>query len=56
MYYEHENEDKIIDDHKNAMEEYIKWYNEKRINIKRKGMSPLEYRLHSLINIQCISA
>ena len=56
MYYGHENEFKTIDDLKNAMEEYIKWYNEKRINIKRKGMSPLEYRLHSLINIQCISA
>ena len=29
---------------KKAIEEYIKYYNEKRINVKRKGLSPLAYR------------
>ena len=56
MFYGHENEFETIEDLQYAMEEYIKWYNEKRINIKRKGMSPLEYRLHSLSNIQCVIA
>ena len=56
MYYGHENEFKTIDDLQKAMEDYIKWYNETRINIKRKGMSPLEYRLHSLSSIQCVSS
>ena len=28
---------------KKAIEEYIKYYNEKRINVKRKGLSPLAY-------------
>lgn len=44
-----------IDDLQVAMEEYIKWYNKTRINIKRKGMSSLEYRLHSLSSSQCVS-
>ena len=29
------------------IEEYIQWYNEERISIKRKGLSPLEYRQQS---------
>ena len=33
---------------KKAIEEYIKYYNEKRINEKRKGLSPLAYRQQSL--------
>ena len=48
MYYGHEYEFKSIDDLKTAIEDYIKWYNEERINVKRKGLSPLEYRLQSL--------
>jgi len=47
MFYGHEKEYKTLDDLKKAIEEYIKWYNEERINVKRKGMSPLEYRQHS---------
>ena len=39
---------KSIDDLKKAIEDYIKWYNEERINLKRKGLSPLEYRQQSL--------
>jgi transposase InsO family protein len=48
MYYGHEYEFKSIDDLKKAIEDYIKWYNEERINVKRKGLSPLEYRQQSL--------
>lgn len=48
MYYGHEYEFKTIDELKKAIEEYIKWYNEDRINVKRKGLSPLEYRQQSL--------
>ena len=33
---------------KKAIEEFIKYYNEKRINVKRKGLSPLAYRQQSL--------
>ena len=33
---------------KKAIEEYIKYYNKKRINVKRKGLSPLAYRQQSL--------
>ena len=29
---------------KKAIEEYIKYYNEKRINVKRKGLSPLRIK------------
>lgn len=47
MYYGHEKEFKTKEQLVTAIEEYIKWYNEKRINIKRKGMSPLEYRQQS---------
>lgn len=31
-----------------AMEEYIRYYNEERINLKKKGLSPLQYRQQSL--------
>jgi len=37
-----------INELKKAIEEYIKYYNEKRINVKRKGLSPLAYRQQSL--------
>ena len=39
MYYGHEYKFKTIDDLKKDIEEYIKWYNEERINVKRKGLS-----------------
>ncbi len=48
MFYGHESEFKTLDELKKAIEEYIKYYNEKRINVKRKGLSPLAYRQQSL--------
>lgn len=35
------------DELKQALEKYIKWYNEDRIKEKLNGMSPVMYRLHS---------
>ena len=52
MYYGHEYDFKTIDELKKAIEDYIKWYNEERINIKRKGLSPLAYRQQSLSLLQ----
>jgi len=54
MFYGHETEFKSLDELQNAIMEYIKWYNEKRINIKRKGLSPIQYRQQSLIQVQLI--
>lgn len=44
MFYGHENEFETLDDLKEAMEKYILYYNTERINVKRKGLTPLEYR------------
>ena len=49
MFYEHESEFKTLEDLRKAMEEYITYYNEKRIKLKLKGMSPVQYRTHSQI-------
>lgn len=43
MFYGHEEEFETIDDLRLAIENYIKWYNQDRINVKRKGLSPLQY-------------
>jgi len=52
MFYGHENEFETLDDLRKAIEEYIEWYNFKRISIKRNGMSPFEYRQHSILQLQ----
>ena len=49
MYYGHEKEFNSIEELKQAISDYIdNYYNTKRINIKRKGLSPFEYRQKSL--------
>ncbi|MBQ2138085.1 MAG: IS3 family transposase, partial [Erysipelotrichaceae bacterium] len=50
MYYGYEF--KTLEELKKAMEEYIAYYNTERINIKRKGLSPLAFRQQSLSQIQ----
>ncbi len=50
MYYGHEY--KSLDELREAMEKYIVYYNTERINIKRKGLSPLSYRQQSLSQLQ----
>ena len=51
MFYGHEEEFETINDLRLAIENYIKWYNEDRINVKRKGLSPLQYRQQSFLNL-----
>lgn len=46
MYYGYEYQS--IDELKEAMEEYILYYNTERISVKRKGLSPMAYRQQSL--------
>lgn len=48
MFYRFENTFKSLDDLRDAMEEYIAYYNTKRIKVKLKGLTPVEYRHQSL--------
>ncbi len=48
MFYGHESEFNSLDELKKAIDEYIIYYNTKRINAKRKGLSPFQYRQQSL--------
>lgn len=48
MFYGHEYEFETLDQLKKAMEEYIKYYNEKRIKVKLKGLTPLQARNQAL--------
>nr|MCR5300750.1 IS3 family transposase [Erysipelotrichaceae bacterium] len=50
MYYDCEF--KSLDELRTAMEEYILYYNTERINAKRKGLSPLQFRQQSLSQLQ----
>ncbi|WP_419242183.1 transposase (plasmid) [Pediococcus pentosaceus] len=34
---------------KNLVAKYINWYNNKRISLKKNGLSPVEYREQSMI-------
>lgn len=38
-----------VDELEQAIREYIRYYNEKRIQLKLKGLSPIQYRIQSLI-------
>ena len=35
-----------IEDFEEALRKYIDWYNNKRIKLRLKGMSPVQYRAH----------
>ena len=35
-----------IEDFESALRRYIEWYNNKRIKLRLKGMSPVQYRAH----------
>ena len=45
MFYGHEHEFETLDQLKAAMEEYITYYNGKRIKVKLKGLTPLQFRI-----------
>ncbi len=38
-----------------ALDGYIHYYNNERISLKLKGMSPVQYRTHSQVNIKLLS-
>ena len=48
LYYIKEKEYKNIDELEKDIIEYIEYYNNRRIKSKLKGMSPVQYRIHSL--------
>ena len=50
MFYGHEYEFESLDQLKHSMEDYIDYYNNRRIKTTLKGMSPVEYRKHSCHN------
>lgn len=54
MFYGHEYEFTSLEQLKKAMIKYIDYYNNKRIKEKLKGMTPVEYRHHSLKSILLI--
>lgn len=49
LYYPNEKEYKNIDELEKDIIEYIEYYNTSRIKVKLKGMSPVNYRQHSLL-------
>lgn len=48
LYYIKEKEYNSIDELEKDIIEYIEYYNNRRIKCKLKGMSPVQYRIHSL--------
>ena len=49
MFYGHEAEFETLDELRAAMEEYIVYYNTKRLTETLKGLTPVEYRNQSLV-------
>lgn len=49
MFYEYEYTFETLDDLKIAMREYIDYYNNQRITVKLKGLTPVQYRTQSLL-------
>lgn len=49
MFYGHEYEFETVEELVKAMIEYIEYYNTKRIKIKLKGLTPVQYRNQSLL-------
>ena len=51
MFYGHEYEFKTLDELEIAMKGYIEYYNTKRITVKLKGLTHVQYRNQSLLTI-----
>ncbi len=49
MFYGYEYTFQTLEDLKIAMEEYIEYYNAQRITTKLKGLTPVQYRIQSLL-------
>ena len=50
MFYDREQNYKNIDELSKAIDEYIYYYNNNRINSRLKGLTPIEYRNQALGN------
>ena len=48
-FYGQENNYRTIEELKSAIDEYIDYYNTKRIKAKLKGLTPMQYRNQSLL-------
>ncbi len=48
MFYGYEKSFKSLEHLEQAIMEYIDYYNNKRIKVKLKGLSPVQYRTKSL--------
>ena len=48
MFYGHEKKFNDVDQLKSVIDKYIYYYNNKRIKVKLKGLSPVQYRTQSL--------
>lgn len=46
MFYGHEKEFQTLEELELAIKEYIEYYNNRRIKLRLKGMSPVQYREH----------
>ena len=44
IWFGHEKEYRSEEELIRRIDEYIKWYNEERIQVKLKGLTPLQYR------------
>ena len=49
MFYEQEEKYKTLEELEKGIEEYIYYYNNKRIKEKQKGLTPASYRSQSLL-------
>lgn len=49
MFYGHEFDFKTLDELESAMRDYIDYYNNQRITVKLKGLTPVQYRNQSLL-------
>ena len=52
MFYGHENEFETLDELEESIINYINYYNQKRITVKLKGLSPYMYRQQSYNQLQ----
>ena len=48
MFFDHQFEFDNYEQFNKAIDNYIYWYNNKRIKTKLKGLSPVQYRIQSL--------
>ena len=53
MFYGHEYEFESLNQLEKSMIEYIEYYNNQRITVKLKGLSPKKYRQQSLNQLIC---